>query len=240
MGLHMKNYKYFDIILGLFVAVLLISNIASTKIILFGPFTFDGGTLLFPLSYIFGDVLTEVYGYKKSRKVIWTGFFCAALMSAILFIVGKLPAAADWPYQEDYNHILGLSLRIIAASLVAYFAGEFSNSYILAKLKVKTAGKFLWLRTIASTLVGEGLDTLLFIVIAFAGLMPNSLLLTLIISNYIFKVGVEVLFTPLTYLFIRFLKNGEEEDYYDRDTKFNPFAFKNNLVIKGKKPQTIS
>lgn len=236
----MKNYKYFDIILGLFVAVLLISNIASTKIILFGPFTFDGGTLLFPLSYIFGDVLTEVYGYQKSRKVIWTGFFCAGLMSLVLFIVGKLPAAADWPYQEDYNHILGLSLRIIAASLVAYFAGEFSNSYILAKLKIKTAGKFLWLRTIVSTLVGEGLDTLLFVVIAFYGLMPLSLLITLIISNYIFKVGVEVLFTPATYAVVRFLKRTEKEDYYDRDTKFNPFAFKNNLVINGKKPQIIS
>lgn len=236
----MKNYKYFDIILGLFVAVLLISNIASTKIILFGPFTFDGGTLLFPLSYIFGDVLTEVYGYQKSRKVIWTGFFCAGLMSFVLFIVGKLPAAADWPYQEDYNHILGLSLRIIAASLVAYFAGEFSNSYILAKLKIKTAGKFLWLRTIVSTLVGEGLDTLLFVVIAFYGLMPMSLLITLIISNYIFKVGVEVLFTPLTYAVTRFLKRTEKEDYYDRETKFNPFVFKNNLVINGKKPQIIS
>lgn len=212
--------------LGLFVAVLLISNIASTKIVVFGPFTFDGGTLLFPLSYIFGDILTEVYGYKKSRKVIWTGFFCAALMSAILFIVGKLPAAADWPYQEDYNHILGLSMRIICASLIAYCAGEFSNSYILAKLKIKTAGKFLWLRTITSTLVGEGFDTLLFVVIAFAGLMPFSLLMTLIISNYIFKVGVEVLFTPLTYLFVRFLKREENEDYFDRNTKFNPFNVK--------------
>lgn len=223
IGGAMKNYKYFDIIIGLFVAVLLISNIASTKIILFGPFTFDGGTLLFPLSYIFGDILTEVYGYQKSRKVIWTGFFCAALMSAILFIVGKLPAAADWPYQEDYNHILGLSMRIICASLIAYFAGEFSNSYILAKLKIKTAGKFLWLRTITSTLVGEGFDTLLFVAIAFAGLMPNSLLFALIISNYIFKVGIEVLFTPLTYAVVRFLKHEEKEDYYDRNTKFNPF-----------------
>ncbi|MFH1781072.1 MAG: queuosine precursor transporter, partial [Patescibacteria group bacterium] len=134
----MKAYKYFDIILGLFVAILLISNIASTKILQFGPFTFDGGTLIFPLSYIFGDILTEVYGYAKARRVIWTGFFCATFMAFTFIIVGMLPAAADWPYQDAYDTILGLTPRIVAASLVAFLAGEFSNSFIMAKLKIKT------------------------------------------------------------------------------------------------------
>lgn len=222
----MKNYKYFDIILGLFVAVLLISNIASTKIVDLGPFEFDGGTLLFPLAYIFGDILTEVYGYKKSRRVIWLGFFSAFLMSAILMIVGALPAAAGWENQDAYQKILGLTPRIVLASLIAYFAGEFANSITLAKMKIWTKGKWLWTRTIGSTLIGEGLDTMLFCLIAFWGILPSSLLLTVIISNYIFKCGVEVIFTPLTYKIVGFLKKSENEDYYDTQTKFNPFSLK--------------
>lgn len=221
-----KNFKYFDIIMALFVAVLLISNIASTKILLFWKFTFDGGTLLFPLSYIFGDVLTEVYGYKKSRKVIWTGFFCAGLMSLVLMIVNILPPAGDWLYQEDFNNILGQAPRVVLASLIAYFAGEFSNSYILAKLKVFMDGKKLWVRTISSTLAGEMIDTLIFVFIAFYGILPIGLLLTVFVSNYIFKCGVEILFTPATYKIVRFLKKNENEDYYDKDTNFNPFFLK--------------
>ena len=188
----MKIYKYYDYLLGLFVAVLLISNVASTKIVMFGPFTFDGGTLLFPLSYIFGDILTEVYGYKKAKRVIWIGFAGSFLAALVFIIVGKLPAAADWPYQEAYNNILGLTPRIVLASLIAYLSGAFSNSYILAKLKIKTKGRFLWLRAIASTLLGQGLDTALFVVIAFAGILSPGLLLTVVISNYVFKVGIEV------------------------------------------------
>jgi len=222
----MKNFKYFDIILGLFVAVLLISNIASTKILDLGPFSFDGGTLLFPLAYIFGDILTEVYGYKKSRRVIWLGFFSAALMSAVLMIVGALPSAEGWENQDAYQKILGLTPRLVLASLIAYFAGEFANSFTLAKMKILTKGKWLWLRTISSTLVGEGLDTVLFCLIAFWGILPSGLLLTIIISNYIFKCGVEVLLTPLTYKIVGFLKKSENEDYYDRETKFNPFSLK--------------
>ncbi|MDD4333508.1 MAG: queuosine precursor transporter [Patescibacteria group bacterium] len=221
-----KNYIYFDIIMALFVAVLLISNIASTKIVELWKFTFDGGTLLFPLSYIFGDILTEVYGYKKSRKVIWTGFFCAFLMSATLMVVTALPAPSDWPYAEAFRNILGLTSRIVAASLIAYFAGEFSNSYVLAKMKIGTKGKYLWTRTISSTLVGEAIDTFLFISIAFAFTMSGSLLLAVMVSNYIFKCGVEIIFTPLTYKIVRVLKKRENEDYYDYETNFNPFALK--------------
>jgi len=220
------KFKYFDIILGLFVAVLLISNVASSKIVQFGPFTFDGGTILFPLVYIFGDILTEVYGYKKSRRVIWTGFFAAFLMSLIFIIIGKLPAAADWANQDAYDKILGLTPRIVLASLIAYFAGEFSNSYTLAKLKIYTKGRLLWSRTIGSTLIGEGIDTLLFIMIAFWGVLPNSLLISVIISNYVFKVGFEVLATPLTYMVVNHLKAAEGVDTYDYQTNFNPFRYK--------------
>jgi len=218
-----KNYKYLGAISVFFVSVLLISNVASTKIVDLKWFTFDGGTLLFPLSYIFGDILTEVYGYKKSRGVIWLGFFMALLMSIVFIIVGKLPAAVDWNNQAAYDAILGLTPRIVGASLIAYFFGEFSNSFILAKMKILTKGKWLWTRTIGSTLVGELVDSTLFILIAFVGVLPNSLLVTLIISNYIFKTGIEILFTPATYRVVKFLKTKEGEDYYDRDTNFNPF-----------------
>ena len=220
-----KHYKHLDAITAFFVAVLLISNIASTKIVDFGWFTFDGGTLLFPLSYIFGDILTEVYGYRRSRKVIWLGFFSAFLMSLVLMIVGKLPASADWPNQNAYDAILGLTPRIVIASLVAYFAGEFSNAFTLAKMKIATKGKWLWVRTIGSTIIGEGVDTVLFVLIAFWGILPNDLLVVIIISNYVFKTGLEILLTPLTYQVVGWLKKEEGEDFYDRETRFNPFAF---------------
>lgn len=221
-----KNYKYLGTIAVFFVTVLLISNVASTKIVDFKWFTFDGGTLLFPLSYIFGDVLTEVYGYKRSRKIIWLGFFMELLMALVFIIVGKLPAAPGWNNQAAYDTILGLTPRIVVASLIAYFSGEFSNSFILAKMKIWTKGKMLWTRTIGSTVVGELVDSALFIVIAFFGVLPNSLLMTLIVSNYIFKTGVEILFTPITYKVIAFLKKNESEDYYDIGTNFNPFLVK--------------
>ena len=219
-----KNYGYLAVISVLFVSVLLISNVASTKIVDFGWFTFDGGTLLFPLSYIFGDILTEVYGYKRSRGVIWLGFLSALVMSLVFMAVGALPAASDWGNQEAYDAILGQTPRIVLASLIAYLAGEFSNSFILAKMKIMTAGKHLWARTIGSTVVGELIDSTLFILIAFAGILPASLLLTLIVSNYIFKTLIEVAFTPLTYKIVNFLKKKEGEDYYDTGTNFNPFA----------------
>lgn len=225
----MRSYRYLDLITALFVVVLIVSNIASTKVVLFGPFTFDGGTLLFPLAYIFGDVLTEVYGYKRSRRVIWIGFFLLLLSALTFGLVGALPTPADEFSQksaEAFSTILGLVPRIVLASLVAYWVGEFANSYILARLKVATQGRFLALRTIGSTLVGQGLDTAIFLLVAFYGLWDNSLLWTVFVSNYIFKVGVEVLFTPLTYGVVGFLKRAENEDYYDRDTRFNPFALR--------------
>lgn len=225
-----------DTITAIFVAVLLISNIASAaKIVdwrfsLFGlRLAFDAGTLLFPVSYIFGDILTEVYGYRRSRKVIWTGFALSALMALTFWLVGRLPGEAEWESyagQEAYDAILGgvSSGGIIIASLLAYFAGEFSNSYVMAKMKIVTRGRWLWARTIGSTLIGEGVDTALFVMIAsIFGVFPWSIALTLIVTNYIFKVGIEALMTPLTYRIVDGLKRVEQEDYYDYDTDFNPF-----------------
>ncbi len=232
-----RCYKFYDLITAMFVAVLLISNIASAaKIVDWGvsvfglPLAFDAGTLLFPVSYIFGDILTEVYGYKRSRRVIWFGFFAAALMALTFWIVGLMPGEAAWQEyagQTAYNAILGgvASGGIVLASLAAYWAGEFSNSVVLAKLKVATEGRFLWLRTIGSTLVGEGVDTVIFIVVASAfGVFPWEIAVSLITANYIFKVTIEVLFTPFTYLIVGYLKQVENEDYYDRTTNFNPFT----------------
>ena len=222
-GSRKLGYKYLDLITALFVAVLLTSNIASSKILDLGPFTFDGGTILFPVSYIFGDILTEVYGCRRSRRVIWVGFACAGLMAAVLALVGALPPAEGWENQEAYEAILGTTPRIVLGSLIAYFAGEFSNSYTLAKMKILTKGRWLWTRTIGSTLVGEGVDTLLFVTIAFAGTLPWPLFWSIIVSNYVFKVGLEAVMTPATYRVTNSLKRAEHEDVYDIDTNFSPF-----------------
>lgn len=233
-----RSYRYYDLIMALFVAVLLISNIASSaKIVSWGvslpvinlPLAFDGGTLLFPISYIFGDILTEVYGYARGRRVIWAGFAMAVLMAVTLWLVGRLPGEANWEAragQAAYNAILGgvTSGGIIIASLVAYFAGEFSNSYVLARMKVWTRGRWLWTRTIGSTLVGEGVDSTLFVTIACVfGVFPWAAAASIIVANYIFKVGIEAIFTPVTYRVVAFLKRAEHEDYYDVDTDFSPF-----------------
>ena len=232
-----KNYRFFDIILGIFVAVLLISNIASSaKIVDLGfsvfniRMAFDAGTILFPIGYVFGDILTEVYGYKRSRRVIWTGFFSLALAALVFWVIGNLPAEATWQgYAGDnaYQAILGgmSSGGIVLASLAGFWLGEFTNSFTLAKMKVFTRGRWLWSRTIGSTLVGELVDTVMFVVVASAfGVFPWSLFLSLTVTNYLFKVSVEVLLTPLTYAIVRALKRAEHEDYYDHDTNFNPFV----------------
>ena len=220
-----QRYKYFDLITGLFVAVLLISNIASSKIVDIWKFTFDGGTILFPLSYIFGDILTEVYGYRRSRRVIWIGFFCALIMSFTLGLIGLIKPASGWEHQEAYMAILGQTPRIVTASLIAYFAGEFSNSYVLARMKVLTKGKWLFTRTIGSTIVGQGIDTVIFVIVAFLGVYDISMVSLIIISNYIFKVSLEILFTPVTYKIVGFLKRVEKVDWFDYKTDFNPFVF---------------
>ncbi len=218
-----KAFKHLDTITALFVTVLLISNVTSAKVTQVGPLTFDGGTVLFPLSYIFGDILTEVYGYGRSRKVIWIGFGAGLLMSLVFILVGALPPAPDWHNQVAYEQILGLTPRIVGASLIAYWVGEFANSWMMAKLKIVSRGRHLWFRTISSTLIGQVLDTGLFVVIAFGGVLSNSLLWTLLLSNYVFKCGVEILCTPVTYWLTGWLKWQEQEDYYDIATNFNPF-----------------
>ena len=238
MEARMKPYRYLDLIMAVFITVLIVSNIASSaKIVDWGirlgeiPLAFDAGTLLFPVSYIFGDILTEVYGYKASRRVIWAGFACLALSAGVFSLVGRMPGEAQWQgYAGDaaYLAILGgmSSGGIVLASLGGYWSGEFSNSFILAKMKVLTRGRWLWTRTIGSTLVGQLVDTAVFVVIAsLFGVFPWGLFLTLTVTNYLFKVGIEVLMTPLTYLLVRALKRSEGEDVYDRETRFNPFSF---------------
>ena len=215
--------KYYDFIIILFVTVLLVSNVVSAKILNFGPFTFDGGTILFPVVYILGDILTEVYGYKKARRTIWAGFAANFLAAFVFIIVGKLPPALGWENQQAYEAIIGWIPRIVLASLIAYWCGEFTNSFLMAKMKIATRGRWLFSRTISSTMVAEGIDTAIFCALAFFGKIPNSLLLSVIISNYIFKTGFEVLFTPFTYIIVAFLKRKEDIDIYDYHTNFNPF-----------------
>jgi uncharacterized integral membrane protein (TIGR00697 family) len=233
----MKQYRFFDLIMAVFVTVLVLSNIASSaKIVdwgfsLFGlPMAFDAGTILFPISYIFGDILTEVYGYPRSRRVIWVGFACLALSTLVFWIVQLMPGEATWQgYAGDdaYNAILGgvSTGGIVLASLAGYLTGEFTNSFILAKMKVLMEGRQLWARTIGSTIFGQLVDTIVFVIVASAfGVFPWSLFLTLTVTNYLFKCGVEALMTPGTYVVVNFLKRAENEDYYDRTTNFNPFV----------------
>lgn len=229
-----RVYRYFDLVMAAFVTILIVSNIASSaKIVdwgisIFGiPLAFDAGTILFPISYIFGDILTEVYGFRRSRRVIWTGFACLALTSLVLWLVRIMPGEANWEAltgQTAYNNVLGgiSTGGIVLASLVAYLVGEFANSVVLAKLKVATKGRFLWLRTIGSTLIGEALDSVIFITIATtAGVFPWEIYITLILTNYIFKTFIEMVMTPLTYWVVAKLKHAENEDFYDHDTRFN-------------------
>jgi queuosine precursor transporter len=229
-----KQYRYYDLVMGSFVTVLLLSNLLSSAKIIdlgvsIGPLAlvFDAGTLVFPISYIFGDILTEVYGYRRSRRVIWMGFVATALMGFFVWLTGVLPGEGFWEStvgQPAYNAVLGGISGLVVASLIAYFAGEFSNSYVLAKLKIATKGRWLWSRTIGSTLVGQAVDTTMFFIIAtLLGVFPSELMLSLIVTNYILKVGIEVILTPITLMVVPALKRAENEDYYDTDTDFNPF-----------------
>lgn len=217
--------KYFSMVSSIFVAVLMISNTVATKLFSLGPLIFTGAIFVFPISYIFGDVLVEVYGYSRSRRIIWTGFFTLVVMSITYWLVGLLPPAPGWENQEAYVKILGVVPRIVFASIIGFWAGEFSNAFVLAKLKIATSGRRLWTRTIGSTIVGQGVDTALFTFIGFFGAIPNQVLVIAILSGYVFKVIYEAVATPLTYKIVRFLKKREGVDHFDYKTKFNPFKF---------------
>ncbi len=222
-----RNYRYYDLIMAGFVTVLLCSNlIGVSKVVTVAGFTFGAGNLFFPLSYLFGDILTEVYGYARSRRVVWAGFAALIFASLMSWIVISLPAADGYEGQSALEQVFGSTTRIVAASICAYFIGELTNSFILAKLKVKTQGRFLWVRTIGSTMGGEAIDSLLFYPLAFYGVWSNELLLKVMLANYIIKVGWEILATPVTYRIVGYLKRKENEDYYDRETNFTPFSLK--------------
>jgi uncharacterized integral membrane protein (TIGR00697 family) len=224
-----RVYKYYDLIMASFVCVLLCANLIGvskvTEVTLFGKtVVFGAGNLFFPLSYLFGDTLTEVYGYARSRKVVWAGFSALAFASFMSFVVVNLPAAHGWQGQAVIEAAFGSTWRIALASLIGYFCGEFTNSFTLARLKVRTQGRRLWLRTIGSTITGEALDTLVFYPLAFYGTWPNELLLSVMAANYVIKVGWEVVATPVTYKLVAALKKAEKEDFYDTDTNFTPFS----------------
>ena len=220
-----RLYKYYDLVMALFVTVLLCSNvIGAAKVCTVWGFTFGAGVLFFPISYIFNDVLTEVYGYARARKVVWAGFGAIVFASFMSWVVLTLPPAIGWNDQRAYETVFGQTPRIVFASLAAFFVGEFANSYVLARMKILTSGRFLWSRTIGSTIVGEGVDSLVFYPLAFLGVWENRLVLTVMVSNYIIKVLWEAIVTPFTYRVVGFLKRAEQEDYYDIDTDFTPFS----------------
>jgi len=219
-----RRFKYLDVLTTMFVVILLVSNLVAQKICVIGPFAVSGAVLLFPITYIFGDVFTEVYGFSASRRAIWLGFFGTALLYGISAAVIALPGAPEWRNQQAFQVVFGFLPRILTASLVAYWAGEFANSYTMAKMKLLTNGKMLWTRTIGSTVVGQGVDTVLVITLTFAGRYPVRMLANIIFTGYLLKVGYEVLATPLTYLVIGWLKRSEHADAFDRNQDFNPFA----------------
>jgi uncharacterized integral membrane protein (TIGR00697 family) len=222
-----RTYRYYDLVMAAFVTVLLSANvIGAAKVAEIGGFTFGAGVLFFPISYLFGDVLTEVYGYKASRKVIWTGLATLILMSLNIWLIGILPAESSWALQGAYDSLLAVVPRIALASILGYFAGEYSNSVVLSRLKVVMKGRRLWIRTIGSTLVGEFLDTVIFVIAAFAGLYPAHVLIAMLFSNYLFKCAIEAAFTPITYRVVAFIKKREELDAYDYGERYNPLPGK--------------
>jgi len=225
-----KSYRYYDFVMAAFVTVLICSNlIGPAKIVqVDGWPAFGAGVLFFPISYVFGDVLTEVYGYARARRVIWAGFAGLAFASLMAAVVVALPPAPFWENQKAYEIAFGQAPRIAAASMLAYFCGEFVNSFVLAKMKILTAGRWLWTRTIGSTIVGEAVDSALFYPLAFygSGMIPNEKLPAIMLAQFVLKVGVEVVFTPVTYKIVGALKRAEQEDFYDRNTNFSPFTLK--------------
>jgi len=225
-----RSYRYYEFVMAAFVTILICSNlIGPAKIVQVGNWpAFGAGVLFFPVSYVFGDILTEVYGYSRARRVIWAGFAGLAFASMMASVVVALPPAPFWQNQQAYEIAFGTTWRIAAASMFAYFCGEFANSFVLAKMKILTAGRWLWTRTIGSTIVGEAVDSALFYPLAFynSGLIPNEILPGIMLAQFVGKVAGEVVFTPITYKVVGVLKRVENEDYYDRDTNFSPFSLK--------------
>jgi uncharacterized integral membrane protein (TIGR00697 family) len=226
-----RTYRYFDLVMVAFVVVLVCSNLigpakaATLDLPLIGAVTFGAGVLFFPVSYIFGDILTEVYGYARARRVIWTGFAALIFAAIMAAVVVALPPAPAWPNQSVYEIAFGNTWRIAGASMIAYFCGEFVNSYVLAKMKVATEGRHMGARFVASTVAGEAVDSTIFYPLAFynSGIMPNDLVMTLVISQFVTKTFVEIAFLPITTRIVARLKRAENEDYLDRTTDFNPF-----------------
>ncbi len=226
----MKVSFWFVVIASLFVTCLITANIIAVKLIFLFNLLVPAGIIVFPLSYLFGDVLTEVYGYAATRQVIWLGFLCNLLAVVAITLGGLAPAAPFWHDQAAYQTILGFTPRLLLASFIAYLAGEFTNSFVLAQLKIATRGRWLWTRTIGSTLVGEGIDTVIFIIIAFWGIIPPALILTAILTQWLFKVLYEVIATPFTYVVVGFLKRREHLDTYDYQTNFSPILLRRPSV----------
>lgn len=226
-----RTYRYYDFIMAAFVAVLICANMIgpakASQIVIpgWGPFTFSAGVMFFPISYIFGDILTEVYGYARARRVIWAGFAAMIFAAVMAYVVVSLPPAPDWPNQQAYEIAFGNLWRIVAASIVAYFCGEFANSFVLAKMKVASNGRKMGARFVASTLASEIIDSAIFYPLAFygSGLMPNELVFTLMWAQFGLKTLVEFVMLPVTFRVVAFLKRAEGEDYFDRTTNFNPF-----------------
>ena len=219
-----RPMRYFDFFIAAFVAILLLSNlIGAAKLSTVGGFTFGAGILFFPLGYVLGDVLTEVYGYARARRCVWAGFAAMLFMALMSWVVVKLPPAEGWPDQKAYEAVFGNTWRIVFASLAAFWAGELANSFVLAKMKLLTEGRHLWMRTIGSTIVGQGVDSLLFYPLAFVGVWSNPQVLTVMVTNWMLKVAWEAVLTPLTYLVVNGLKRAEGLDVYDEGTDFTPF-----------------
>jgi uncharacterized integral membrane protein (TIGR00697 family) len=219
-----ERLRYYDFVMSAFVAILLLSNvIGAAKLATVWGFTFGAGILFFPLGYVLGDVLTEVYGYARARRCIWAGFAAMIFMAFMSWVVVSLPASEGWEGQEAYESVFGQVPRIVFASILAFWAGELTNSFVLAKMKLLTKGKHLWTRTIGSTIIGQGVDSLIFYPVAFYGVWTNDQIYTVMTTNWALKVGWEVVLTPLTYLFVNFFKRREGLDVYDEQTNFTPF-----------------
>ncbi|MBH1999469.1 MAG: queuosine precursor transporter [Sphingomonadaceae bacterium] len=219
-----RPLRYYDFFMAAFVAILLLSNlIGASKLSTLGGFTFGAGILFFPLGYVIGDVLTEVYGYARARRCVWAGFGAMLFMALMSWVVVALPPADGWSGQDAYEAVFGSTWRIVFASLVAFWAGEFANSFVLARMKLLTQGRHLWMRTIGSTIVGQGVDSVFFYPLAFYGEWSNAQVLTVMVTNWMMKVGWEAMLTPATYLIVNSLKRAEGLDVYDDGTDFTPF-----------------